>query len=382
MSVDFTGAVTAPSGVGLQNGQTFTVLMTLQVPTDLPPGTTEITNTATTTADNSADSSGSAKITVTMPERIGVDVTKSWIPATQTFQVGKASAIGLAAKNTSNIPVDSLVMQEPQTAPSAAATLDASNPFTLTDFTGFSGFTMPAGATTVQVDAYVFQAGAWSWVTGTPAATPALPGGVAAGDVGGLRFTFAGSAIDPAATAAVTLNVAQRAADRTGADLSAATHSVVNVVEATASAAGHTPVTGTATATHTVNPATIKAATSKSISPNRIAAGSSTKAHIVATNASDVGVAELRAADLGYFTSDITFGGFTARPRLAHWDRICRRDLPPLDRRCRSDRRIRGWRGSGEPHRRDLRFRGRVHVRFRQHRLGSVGHDQVWDRHH
>ena len=314
LSVDFTGAVTAPTGTGLQNGQTFTVLMTLQVPTVLPPGTTVITNTATTTADNSSNSAGSATITVTMPERIGVAVNKSWTPATQTFQVGRASAIALSATNTSNIPVDSLVVQEPQTAPDSALALDASNAFTLTDFTGFTGFTMPVGATTVQVDAYIFDAGlsAWVWQTGAPAATPTLPAGVTASDVGGLRFTFSGGSINAATSAAVTLNVAQRAADRTGADLSAAVHSVPNVVEATVAAAGHTPVTGTATATHTVNPATVKAATSKSITPNRIAAGSSTVARIVATNASDVGVVELRAADLNYFTSAVKFAGFAS----------------------------------------------------------------------
>ncbi|NTV39349.1 MAG: hypothetical protein HGA51_05250, partial [Demequinaceae bacterium] len=312
LHVNFTGAVTAPTGTGLQNGQTFTVLLTLQVPTELPPGTTEITNTATTSADNSADSAGAATITVTMPERIAVDVSKSWTPSTQGFQVGRASAIALAATNSSNIAIDSLVVQEPQTAPEGAVALASSNPFTLTDFDGFSGFTMPSGATTVQVDAYVFQAGAWGWVAGTPQATPALPGGVAAVDVGGLRFVFAGGAIDPGASAAVTLDVAQRATDRTGADLSAAVHSVPNVVLATANASGHTPATATATATHTVNPATVRAATSKSIAPNRIAAGSSANARIVATNASDVGVVELRAADLDYFTAEVTFGGFTA----------------------------------------------------------------------
>jgi len=315
LHVDFTGAITAPAGIGLQNGQTFTVLMTLRVPATLPPGTTVITNTATTSADNSSDSAGAATITVTQPEVIAVGVTKAWTPATQAFQVGRASAIALSATNTSNIPVDSLVVQEPQTANEGAAALNASNPFTLTDFTGFTGFALPTGATTVQVDAYVFQAGAWGWVAGTPQATPALPTGVATTDVGGLRLTYAGGpTIAPGAFTTVTLDVAQRATDRTGADLSTATHSVTNVVKATAAAAGHTPATATASAVHTVNPAKVSAATSKSITPNRIAAGSSARGSIVATNASDVGVVELRAADLGYFTATVTFGGFTASP--------------------------------------------------------------------
>ncbi|MCB2412573.1 DUF11 domain-containing protein [Demequina sp. TTPB684] len=312
--VDFTGDVTAPTGTGLQNGQTFTVQLTMQVPDELPPGTTEIINTASTTAENSSDSSDSATITVTMPERIAVDVTKAWTPATQTFQVGRASAIALTATNTSNIPVDSIVVQEPQTAPDGATVLDASNPFTIKDFAGFDGFAMPAGADVVQVDAYVFQAGTWGWVEGIANIAPALPSGVAAADVGGLRFVFTGDEIAPGASAAVTLDVEQRATDREGAGLSAAIHAVTNVVEATASAAGHTPASDTATAPHTVNPATVLAATTKDITPGRIAAGASTAGRIVATNASDVDVVELRAADLGYFTADVTFGGFTAPP--------------------------------------------------------------------
>ncbi len=312
LRVDFTGAITAPTGVGLQNGQNFTAILSLQVPDDLPPGTTVITNTATTSADNSSDSASSAAITVTMPERIAVDVTKSWTPASQGFVEGRPSAIVLEATNASNVPVDSLVVQEPQAATDGAAALAPSNPFTLTDFSSFSGFTMPADATTVQVDAYVFQAGAWSWVEGTAMPTPELPAGVTARDVGGLRFTYEGGPVSAGASAQVTLNVTQRATDRTGADLSTAVHTVTNVVQATVTRAGHSPATATATATHTVNPATVAAATSKSILPGRIAAGSSADARIVATNASDLGVVALSAADLDYFTAEITFGGFTA----------------------------------------------------------------------
>src|SRR5699024_5402003 len=54
--------------------------------------------------------------------------------------------------------------------------------------------------------------------------------------------------------------------------------------------------------------------TSKSISPERIAAGDTASATVTGTNASDVAVAELRVADLDYFTADRTFGGFTAAP--------------------------------------------------------------------
>jgi len=316
LHVDFTGAVSAPVGTGLQNGQTFTVTLTLQVPDELPPGTQVITNVAETAATNSAPDSDDATITVVTPEVIDVDVTKSWSPSPQSFNPGSASTIGLSVTNASNGPVETLIVQEPQNAADGAAALDASNPFTITDFTGFGASAMPAGADQVQVDLYLQQNdGTWAWVPGPPSAAPELPADVDPADVGGIRLTYTGDAIAKSATGSVAIEVEQRATQRdTGADLSLATQRVDNVVEAAAAVEGRDPVTDTATASYQVDPVRLAAATVKEISPSRIAAGDSAAGRIVGTNTSDAGVNRLRVADLDYFTEDIRFGGFTSAP--------------------------------------------------------------------
>lgn len=316
LDVDFTGAISAPVGTGLQNGQTFTVTITLQVPSDLPPGTQTITNSAQTEATNSAPASDDATITVITPEIIDVDVTKAWSPSPQSFNPGSPSTIDLAITNASNGPVETLIMQEPSVAVDGAAALDASNPFTITDFTGFGNTTLPAGADAVQVDLYLKQAdGTWQWVPGPPSASPEIPAGVDPADIGGIRLTYTGTAIAEDASGLVAIEVEQRETHRnTDADLSTAVHTVDNIVQATAAVEGRDPVSDTAAADYRVIPASVAAATSKSISPARIAAGDDAQARIVGTNTSDVGVNELRVSDLDFFDGEVTFGGFTSAP--------------------------------------------------------------------
>jgi uncharacterized repeat protein (TIGR01451 family) len=313
LTVKFTANTTAPEGTGLQNGRTFTVQIRLQVPSDLPSGDPyDIVNAAEVTATNSSQDRDEATVTISVSTEIGVDVAKTWGPSPQTFEPGEPSSIGIEATNTSNTSLESLVVQEPATALDGASTLHTSNPFTITDFTGFGDVDLPTGATAVAVDAYVFDGATWSWVPGTAASSPALPGDVSADEVGGLRFRFTG-AIAPGATAAVELDVEQRAARRdTNADLSTQANTVNNVARATATVAGLDPVSVTAMASYTVNPATLAVSAIKNITPDRISAGDTATALIGATNESDVGVNELRLSDLGYFTADITFGGFTS----------------------------------------------------------------------
>ncbi|MGW8484553.1 DUF5979 domain-containing protein [Microbacterium sp. NPDC055903] len=317
LAVDFTGAVSAPVGTGLQNGQTFTVTLSLQVPDDLLPGTQVIENTATTTATNSAPGADSATITVITPEIIDVEAGKTWDPSTQSFNPGASSRITLTATNASNGPVESVTLQEPATAVDGETALDASNPFTITDLTGLGDVTLPAGADSVQVDLYLQQAdGTWAWVPGPPSAVAELPADVDPAEIGGVRLTFTGTAIEQDAVGSFGLDVEQRATERgTDADLSTARHTVDNVVIATASVDGRDPVADTAEADYTVTPVAIAASTSKDISPSRIAAGDSAEARIVGTNTSDTGVAELHVSDLDYFDEDVLFDGFSSAPQ-------------------------------------------------------------------
>ncbi len=319
VTVDFTGAVTSPDGTGLQSGTTFNVTLTLKVPDNLAPGTHSIVNTAETTATNSADSVSSATITVEVPVQINLTTAKTWTPSQAAFRPGDASVIALGATNASNIGIDTLTIQEPKAAVDGAASLDVSNPFTITDFTGFDAFTLPAGASGVQVDAYVYStvASEWNWVSGAVAATPALPTGVTPATVGGLRFTYPATtpgSIMSGTAASVELGLTQRATDRTGADLSTAAHTVDNVATADATFVGLPLVTKDARASYRVTPPTVAVDAAKAIVPGRISAGDVAVATISARNFSDIGANELRLSDLGYFTSDITFGGFTSAP--------------------------------------------------------------------
>lgn len=203
--------------VGFERGQTYTVLVTLQVPADYPPGQDiDIVNTAHVTATNSMPESAQATINVDVEVNINVDVTKTWAPGEQSYNPGEASTIGLGARNTSNVSVETISVQEPKAAADGAVSLTASNPFTITDFTGFSDVQVPSSADTVRVDVYVFDGSTWSWQQGT--ATPAadglsLPAGVDPADVGGIRVVAAGD-FAPGEQIDYDLEVEQRATHR------------------------------------------------------------------------------------------------------------------------------------------------------------------------
>ncbi|WP_183407847.1 DUF5979 domain-containing protein [Nocardioides marmoriginsengisoli] len=316
-TVDFQQGTDDPVGTGLVAGQTFTVTLSLRVPDDYPPGSgPDIVNTARATATNSDPAQSSATVNIDSEIRIAVAVDKTWAPATQSFLPGAVSTIGLSARNTSNVPVDTITIQEPKAAPDGAAELDPSNPFTITDFTGFDDVSLPAGFTGVQVDAYVFSGSTWSWVAGDPIATPgalALPDGVTKAEVGGVRITCTGT-IAPGATMSLDLGLEQRATDRDDdSDLSTAAHRVDNVATGSVDADGQDPATDDGAATHAIAPLIPSVDASKNITPARITAGQSSTATIAGTNGDDP-VTRLHIADLDFFTEDIVFGGFTAPP--------------------------------------------------------------------
>jgi len=300
---------------GLPVGRTFFTSLTLRVPENLTPSSPIngklISNNAVVTAQNSAPAAGSASITVNVAETFDVSVGKTWTPQSASFNPGSGSTIQLTVGNGSNIPVTALSLQEPKTAADGATTLDASNPFTIANFAGFGATTLPEGANGVRVDAYVFDGTAWSWTTGVVGSTYELPQNVDPADVGGVRFIFVGDAIAPAASASIPIEVTQRATDRTGADLSTAPHTVTNVVESFAAIGERTTPIREASANHQVIPAALGAEVAKNILPARIPAGNSAVATITAKNTSAVPVAELRIDDLGYFTDNVTFGGFS-----------------------------------------------------------------------
>ncbi|ROS67381.1 hypothetical protein EDF42_1413 [Curtobacterium sp. PhB172] len=314
----------ADGSQGLAAGQAYTLTATLRVPADLPPtwpyNGQPITNTGTGTADNAATASSAATVTVDIPTTVDVATTKSWTPMNEQYSPGAPSTIELSASNASNVPATSLVVQDPSNAAEGAATLDATNPFRYVDVTGPGTIALPAGATAVQVDAYVLDpgTGTYRWVTGTPSppGSATFPAGVDDADVAGVRYTFTGpdGAVltpgDPAAS--IQLDVGQRSTERDSDVELGEGWSATNTAAATVSVPGQDPATSTASAEHTVSPTNLEAAVTKSIDPARVPAGTNAVGSVTATNTSDGPVEELRVSDLDYFTADVGFAGFSS----------------------------------------------------------------------
>lgn len=317
LTVDLKQVTDDPAGVGLQAGTTYTIQISLKVPENYPPGNSgDIVNTASVSASNANTKTSAATISIESAIKMGAAVDKSWSPSSQSFNPGAESTIGLEVGNTSNVSVDSLTIQEPKNAPNGAANLDSSNPYTITDFAGFGDVALPAGCENVKVSAYVYSGGSWNWVSGTETATPttlALPSGVSAGDVGGIRVTCAGD-IEPGQKISLDLDVEQRATHRNDdSDLSTAVHKVDNVATGTAALEGQDSATDDDSASFTVNPAIPTVEAAKDITPGSITAGQSATATITGTNGG-IPVKSMTVADLDFFTADVTFDGFSSAP--------------------------------------------------------------------
>lgn len=313
-----------PTEVGIKAGDTYTVSVTLKAPQDLSPSWPSngvaVTNTATATSTTADQKSDTAEVTVTIPVNVATTVGKTWAPATQQFQPGADSTITLTSRNTSNIAASTLVVQDPTSAADGSASLTAGNPFALVDFAGFGAVIVPAGATTVQVDAYVFDSGSgtYGWQAGTPQppASIALPAGVSNGQVAGLRFTYAGASgatIDPnGAAGSVAIDVEQRSTNRiSGASLVTGV-SVTNGVTGTVTVPGHGQASDTASAPYTIGALSVAVVAGKTITPNRIPAGTTAAATITGKNTSNGPLDTLDVADTNFFTATLRFGGFSA----------------------------------------------------------------------
>ena len=315
---------------GFNNGTDFTVLIRAQVPEDFSPvdprNNTWLTNRAEITASNSLPAEDEAHVRVQAEAKVSAGITKSWTPATQPFGVGSESTISINAFNSSNIPVDRLIVTDPAAdTPNGASLLSQSNPFRLVNFGGFdASSSLPAGAETVQTDAYVFQGGVWGWVQGGEATSFVLPTGVNPADVGGLRFTFRdtnGQKIERGAgsAASIVYTVEQRATDRiTGGDLSAKESSVTNVASAQTEVrfndSDFVSAIVTDDAPFRVTPPKLETKVQKTFDQVVLSKGESTLGHITASNAGSP-VETLTVSDLGFFDGNMAdwvknFGGF------------------------------------------------------------------------
>ena len=306
LTVDFSHA----GGAGIAAGDGYSIQVNLAVPPGLSPdwewNGDPVTNTATVSAANAATQSSSVVATVTVPYTVATTASATWAPPTTQFKIGEASALTLTTRNTSNARAETLTVLAP-TDPTAAGNL-----FDSVDFATFGAVTFPAGADRVRVDAFVDGA----WVDGAFATSAALPSGVDAADVRGLRLVFGSSEAGAHLTAggsagSVVLNLAQRAATRTGTSL--VTGAVVTAtVRGVVSVPGHGTQHANASATYTIGGLTSAVTGTTVFSVPRIPAGGTTVVTTTGRNASNGPLDELTITqEAGSLLSeDILFDGF------------------------------------------------------------------------
>lgn len=307
LTVDFTKPT--PGGAGIPSGEGYSIQVSLQVPPGLSPdwewNGVPVTNTATVSAATAATVSASVAATVTVPFSVAATAGAGWSPPTTQFKVGESSTLTLSGRNTSNARAEHLTLLLP-TDPSAA-----SNLFERVTFDGFGALVFPGGADRVRVDA--FAAGAW--VEGEPAAFAALPEGVLAADVTGLRLVFSaaeGALTANGAAASVEVDLAQRATTRTGGVSLVTGATVTAQTRATAAVAGHGSSSADASATYTIGGLTSAVSGMAAFASERIPAGGGTVATLTGRNASNGNLAVLAVAlpAGGFLSEKVTFGGF------------------------------------------------------------------------
>lgn len=248
------------------NGGQGQIFVTAQVDPDLPysQNGVPITNTATVTAGNAPDASSSATVTPVVPLVLGSETAKSIDPASAIAAPGTPATTTLTATNTSNDPVDELVVQDP-VDPTATP-----SPFTYLEYTGTGDVVLPPDADTVTQEY-------WDGTQWLPLDDTVDPSAVQ-----GVRYTFSGD-IQPGATATVPVEVRQR---ETVTELTEET-TVVNDVSSSVVRGDEQSEPVTAEDTYVISPPDNSVTASKSFDPATVSAGAPTTVTLGATSTGD-----------------------------------------------------------------------------------------------
>lgn len=266
--------------IGLEPGNVIVITVPVKVDDDIPVDASgeDLVNTATITADNAAEKSADATVTPNVESVLAAATTKSIDPEGAPPNPGTPLTAALTGENTSNVPVDTLVITDP-VDPTATP-----NPFTYIGIVDPpADVSMPAGADTVQVSLYVNGA----WVDG-PAGPPqpVYPTGVDPADATGIRWTFAstdGADIPAGATAGAGINLEQR--DNVAELTEPIT--ITNDADTTVSAGGDSATSPPAQDTYRIPPAVIDVVAGKTFDPATVHAGDPSTVTLTGTNNSD-----------------------------------------------------------------------------------------------
>ncbi|ACQ79028.1 conserved repeat domain protein [Beutenbergia cavernae DSM 12333] len=277
------------------NGAQAQIVITAIVDPDLPysENGVPITNTATVVADNAPEQSASDDVIPVVELVLDSETTKTIEPEGALAAPGTPATMTIGSTNTSNDPVDTLVIQDP-VDPTAVP-----NPFTYLQYTSTGDITMPPNATTVTQEY-------WDGDSWEP-----LDASVDPASVQGVRYTFSGD-IQPGATATVPVNVEQSDAV---ADLTDPTTITNDTSSFVTHAEGQSEET-TASDTYVVTPPDTSVTASKSFDPDTVSAGDPTTVTIGATNTGtpvdSLTITEPAPGTDSPFTGDdpLTFTGF------------------------------------------------------------------------
>ncbi len=295
VTVAFRSPLSNPSGqVGLGN-ELITVTVPLTVRSDLAftPTPVTITNTAFVDSDNTAPQESSVDVSLTVPLQVATTASKSFAPSTVLGAPGSPTTVTVGGTNTSNSPIDTFTIQDPET-PLAAAGIFAETLLV----TSLSSVVWPQGSTSAQVSVWDAGAEPPGWVAADPVAAQqplSLPAGVALDDIRGVRIAFtsgATAAIPTGATASFALDTTLRQAG-SGPRSNTSTSTV---------AVGATSATDTETRSLTLQAATSSVAAGKQIVPDRIATvafeGANATSAVVTLTGSNSGSVPLRSLSI------------------------------------------------------------------------------------
>ncbi|MFD6178217.1 MULTISPECIES: DUF5979 domain-containing protein [unclassified Isoptericola] len=245
------------------NGQTPTITVSARVDPDLPYSAdgVPIPNTATVVADNAAEESSTVEITPVVELNLDSETTKAIDPEGALAAPGTAATMTITGTNTSNAPVDTLVIQDP-VDPTATP-----NPFTYLEYTSTGDIEMPPNATEVTEEYWDGD----SWEPLDDSVDPAA--------VQGVRYTFSGD-IQPQATATVPVQVQQSDAVEELTDPTTVTNDTSSLV--TLDDASSDPTT--ASDTYVITPPNNSVTASKSFDPAQVSAGDPTTVTLGAQN--------------------------------------------------------------------------------------------------
>ena len=265
ITIAFKQPLTSPAGsVGLRNGiLTVTIPVTVRSDLDYTPVPLPVSNTSNIVADNAPALASTASVSLTVPLQLAAAATKSFAPASNITPAGVPTTLTLGGTNTSNTPVDTLVVQDPVTP--AAGNIFGN---TLLFQSPLGTVTWPTGATVATVALWDNSLPTPAWVSAAPVAvggTLAYPAGVALANARGVRITFtsgATAAIPRTATTSFTVALQNRSGLAAG--------SVSNTSQATV-LLGANAATGTATKTYTLTAASTAVTAGKAITPTRLA---------------------------------------------------------------------------------------------------------------